>query len=39
MMNKMENLEFPYCRDQGIAYEKLSKIGQGTFGLVQTNNM
>lgn len=31
-MSKFEDLEFPYCRDANQIYEKLTKIGQGTFG-------
>ena len=30
-----EETDFPYCRDVGIVYEKLAKIGQGTFGYEQ----
>ena len=30
-----EETDFPYCRDVGIVYEKLAKIGQGTFGYVR----
>ncbi len=33
-MSKLEDLEFPYCRDAMAIYEKLAKIGQGTFGYV-----
>ena len=33
-MNKVENFGFPFCRDQVQAYEKLVKIGQGTFGFL-----
>ena len=32
MSAKMDDFDFPYCREQGITYEKLAKIGQGTFG-------
>ena len=31
-MSKIEDLEFPFCRDAMVVYEKLAKIGQGTFG-------
>ena len=31
-MSKLEDLEFPFCRDAMTVYEKLAKIGQGTFG-------
>jgi hypothetical protein len=31
LMNKLEDFDFPYCRDVSV-YEKLTKIGQGTFG-------
>ena len=33
-MNKVEDLEFPNCRDVQLVYEKLAKIGQGTFGYI-----
>lgn len=33
LMNKLDDFDFPYCRDVGV-YEKLTKIGQGTFGSV-----
>ncbi len=29
-----EDYDFPYCRDVNAMYEKLAKIGQGTFGYV-----
>lgn len=29
---KYENLEFPLCRDVAENYDKVTKIGQGTFG-------
>ena len=32
MSSKIEDLEFPFCRDTMVVYEKLAKIGQGTFG-------
>ena len=31
-MSKVEDFDFPNCRDQAIVYEKITKIGQGTFG-------
>jgi len=31
-MSKVEDFDFPHCRDQSVVYEKLTKIGQGTFG-------
>lgn len=31
--SKLEDLEFPFCDEVG-KYEKLTKIGQGTFGYV-----
>ena len=31
-MSKLDDLEFPHCHDQAIVYEKITKIGQGTFG-------
>lgn len=34
-MSKTEDFEFPYCRDQATSYEKITKVGQGTFGQVQ----
>jgi len=33
-MSKLDDFDFPYCRDATVTYEKLAKIGQGTFGLV-----
>jgi hypothetical protein len=33
-MNKVEDLDFPFCRDVNHEYEKLTKVGQGTFGCV-----
>jgi hypothetical protein len=33
LMNKLDDFDFPYCRDV-MVYEKLTKIGQGTFGSV-----
>ena len=30
-MSKAEELEYPFCRDAMTVYEKLAKIGQGTF--------
>jgi hypothetical protein len=27
-----ENIEYPYCPDVNTKYEKVAKIGQGTFG-------
>jgi len=30
-MSKMDDFDFPYCRDV-MVYEKVAKIGQGTFG-------
>jgi len=31
-MEKMKDFGYPHCRDQSVAYEKLKKIGHGTFG-------
>ena len=33
--SRTDDLEFPHCPDSN-KYEKLTKIGQGTFGLVMT---
>lgn len=30
--HKGEDFEYPFCRDVAVVYEKLAKIGQGTFG-------
>ena len=30
---KYENMDFPLCPDVSTSYEKIKKIGQGTFGL------
>ena len=30
-MSKLDDFDFPFCRDVGI-YEKVAKIGRGTFG-------
>lgn len=35
----IENFPFPYC-DESVKYEKITKIGQGTFGYtVETINL
>ena len=31
---KYENMDFPLCPDVTTSYEKIKKIGQGTFGFV-----
>lgn len=32
--NRVDDIDYPYCRDVSVIYEKLAKIGQGTFGSV-----
>lgn len=27
-----ENIEYPYCPDVNLKYDRVAKIGQGTFG-------
>lgn len=33
-LEKLEELEFPFCRDVNSLYQKETKVGQGTFGEV-----
>lgn len=30
-----DDFDYPFCRDVTVHYEKIAKIGQGTFGYVE----